>query len=77
MKPTTRQLPAVPFTNGAGLGPRLLNINEVAELMNVKPRFIRRLIEERRISYLKIGKFIRFDPTELDNWIQNCQIQAS
>jgi len=27
--------------------------------LNVKERFIRRLVAERRISFLKLGKFIR------------------
>ena len=53
----------------------LLDIEQAAERLNVSPRFIRRLIAQRRIDYLKIGKFIRFQPDELDSWIENQRVQ--
>lgn len=54
---------------------QLLDIAQAAERLNLTPRFIRRLIAERRIDYLKIGKFIRFHPTELDAWIERQRIE--
>lgn len=54
---------------------QLLDIAQAAERLNVSPRFVRRLIAERRIDYLKIGKFIRFHPAELDAWIERQRIQ--
>jgi len=54
---------------------QLLDIAQAAERLNVTPRFIRRLIAERRIDYLKIGKFIRFHPSDLDTWIEHQRIQ--
>ncbi len=53
----------------------LLDIDQAAERLNVTPRFIRRLIAQRRIDYLKIGKFIRFHPDDLDNWIEHQRIE--
>ena len=53
----------------------LLDINQAAERLNVTPRFIRRLIAQRRIDYLKIGKFIRFHTDDLDSWIEDQRIQ--
>ena len=53
----------------------LLDIEQVAERLNVSPRFIRRLIAQRRIDYLKIGRFIRFQPDELDSWIEDQRVQ--
>ncbi|MEO6653113.1 MAG: helix-turn-helix domain-containing protein [Ilumatobacteraceae bacterium] len=47
---------------------RYLTIDEVAELLGVKPCFVRRLVWERRIPYYKIGKFVRFDPDEIEAW---------
>jgi len=55
--------------------PPLLDISQAAEQLNVTPRFIRRLIAQRRIDYLKIGKFIRFHPDDLNNWIEHQRIQ--
>ncbi|MFI9104290.1 helix-turn-helix domain-containing protein [Streptomyces fildesensis] len=38
---------------------RLLSVEEAAEALNTKPRFVRRLIEERRIEYIKVGAHVR------------------
>ncbi len=54
----------------------LLNIDGAADYLNVSPRFIRRLVAQRRITYLKIGKFIRFDQDELDEWAQQQRVGA-
>ncbi len=51
---------------------KLVDVNAAAEALCVTPRFIRRLVAEQRIPFLKIGKFIRFDPNELADWL-DCQ----
>ncbi|MFC6065091.1 excisionase family DNA-binding protein [Streptomyces ochraceiscleroticus] len=38
---------------------RLLTVQEVAERLGTTVRFPRRLIEERRIEYVKIGRHVR------------------
>jgi len=48
---------------------RLLNISEVADVLNVDVRHVRRLVHERRIPYLKWGHLLRFDPTEIQAWL--------
>ena len=55
---------------------RLLDIDGAADYLNVSPRFIRRLVAQRRVSYLKIGKFVRFDQDELDDWVQAQRVDA-
>jgi excisionase family DNA binding protein len=47
----------------------LLDIAGVAERLSVTERFIRRLVFERRIPFLKIGHFVRFEPAEIERWI--------
>jgi excisionase family DNA binding protein len=42
------------------LGPRLLTIQEVAELLNVPERWVRDKVTERAIPFTKIGKHVRF-----------------
>ena len=54
----------------------LIDIGEAAELLGVTPRFIRRLIHERRIPHHKIGKFIRFRPSDLERWIAERAVDA-
>jgi excisionase family DNA binding protein len=55
----------------------LLDVNQVAERLCVSPRFVRRLIDERRIPFYKLGKFVRFDPAEIDAWIDARRVQAA
>jgi excisionase family DNA binding protein len=38
---------------------RLLTVQQVAELLGTTVRFPRRLIEERRIEYVKVGRHVR------------------
>ena len=47
----------------------LLDVDALAERLGVTPRFVRRLVHERRVPVLKIGKFVRFDPREIEGWI--------
>jgi len=54
---------------------QLLTINEVATRLGVTPRFVRRLVAERRIVFHRIGKFIRFDPVEVDALIDEGRVE--
>ena len=51
----------------------LLDVHALAERLGVTPRFIRRLVHERRVPFLKLGKFVRFDRREIDEWIDECR----
>ena len=53
----------------------LLDVHGAAERLGVTDRFIRRLVEERRIPFHKIGKLVRFDPVEVDRWIDTCRVE--
>jgi excisionase family DNA binding protein len=48
---------------------RLLNITELAEVLGVNTRHVRRLVAERRIPFIKWGHLIRFDPVEVVRWL--------
>lgn len=48
---------------------RPLSVPEAAERLGVTPRFVRRLVAERRIPYLKLGRHVRFDPADLDAFL--------
>jgi excisionase family DNA binding protein len=30
---------------------------------------VRRLVAEKRVPYLKVGKLVRFDPDEIKQWL--------
>jgi excisionase family DNA binding protein len=45
---------------------RYLNPEEAEAYLNVSVGFIRRMASERRVRHYRLGKFIRFDPADLD-----------
>jgi excisionase family DNA binding protein len=47
----------------------LLTVDQAAERLATKPRFIRRLIAERRIPYVKLGSHVRIDASDVDAFI--------
>ena len=50
---------------------RLLTVAEAAELLNTSQRFPRRLIEERRIRFVRIGpRHVRIPESALREFIQ-------
>jgi excisionase family DNA binding protein len=49
--------------------PTLVDIEAVAGALGISMRQVRRLVAENRIPYLRIGHLIRFDPVELNRWI--------
>ena len=56
--------------------PALMNIDQVADRLGVSVRHARRLVAERRIPYVKWGHLLRFDPCEVDRWIEECAVPA-
>ena len=59
---------------GFDRGRALVDIAALAERLDVSVRFVRRLVHERRVPFLKIGKFIRFDPDEIDSWLDSHRV---
>ena len=53
---------------------RFLNVEELAGWLGVEVVFVRRLIAERRIPFVKIGRFVRFDPEEIAAWIDGQRV---
>ena len=55
----------------------LIDIDEVAERLGVSTRYVRRLVAERRIAYLKVGRLLRFDADVVDAWLAACGVNAN
>ncbi len=51
----------------------LIDVAALAKELGVTQRFVRRLVAEHRVPFLKIGKFVRFDPREIDEWVDACR----
>ncbi len=47
----------------------LLSVEDVAGRLCVPKRFVYRLVEERRIPHTKLGRYLRFDPADVDAFI--------
>ncbi len=47
----------------------LIDIGDVATLLGRSERFVRRLVEENRISFIKVGKYVMFRRSDVDEWI--------
>ena len=69
---TTTSNPPVPRAQRSPL----LDTDEVAVALRVTPRLVRRLVAERRIPFVKVGRFVRFDPGELDVWLDQQRVEV-
>lgn len=58
-----------PEGRGATAEKELVDINWVAKRLGVKVRHVRRLVFEKRIPVIKWGHLLRFDPEEIEEWI--------
>lgn len=47
----------------------LIDIGDVATLLGRSERFVRRLVEENRISFIKVGKYVMFRRSDVEDWI--------
>jgi PTS system nitrogen regulatory IIA component len=53
-----------------------LKIKDVAELLSVSETTIRRWLSDGRIPAYKINQQYRFNRTEIENWMLNCQAKS-
>jgi excisionase family DNA binding protein len=54
--------------------PQLLTMDQLAENLGVTSRHVRRLVDERRVPFLGVGRFIRFDPAEIAEWLYSRRV---
>ena len=54
----------------------LLDVAGLAGHLGVSERFVRRLVDQRRIPFHKIGKYVRFSPEEVNRWLARCRVDA-
>lgn len=51
----------------------LWDIGAVASRLGVQVRHVRRLVSERRIPFIKWGRLLRFDPAEIEAWLDEAR----
>ena len=67
---------SAPTTRINGEPRPMLDVEALAQRLGVNVRFIRRLVDERRIPFYKVGKLVRFDPDEISRWIAARRVAA-
>jgi excisionase family DNA binding protein len=53
---------------------RLVDLPAVADQLGVTDRYVRRLVAERRIPYIKFGRLLRFDLVEVEQWLERSRV---
>jgi excisionase family DNA binding protein len=56
---------------------KLLTVEEAAERLGTSVRFLRRLIAERRIAFVRVGRHVRIDPADLEAFIAAGRVEAN
>ena len=51
--------------------PQLLTIDQPTQRLGITERHGRRLVAERHVPYLKVGKLVRLDPSEIAAWLDH------
>lgn len=52
----------------------MLSVEQVAKKLQVSTRTIYYWVEKRKIPYYKIGQGLRFDETEIEEWIKQKRV---
>ncbi|MFE3201459.1 excisionase family DNA-binding protein [Embleya sp. NPDC059237] len=56
---------------------RLLTVPQAADRLNVGERFVRRLMAERRITFIRIGRHVRIPQDAADAFIRAGLVEPS
>lgn len=54
----------------------LISVEQLADELNVSVRYVRRIVAERRIPYVKVGHLIRFQRDEVQRWVDANRVDA-
>ena len=75
--------PAEPLQNVNDLPPgsryvpeRLLTVQEAGEMLNTGERFPRRLIAERRIRFVRVGRHVRIPESAIADYVAAQTVEA-
>jgi excisionase family DNA binding protein len=56
---------------------KLLTVEGAADRLGTSVRFVRRLIVERRIAYVKVGRHVRIAEADLAEFVAAGRVEAS
>jgi excisionase family DNA binding protein len=56
---------------------RLIGIEELSQYLDIPVSSLYFMRYQRRIPYVKIGRTLKFDKTEIDKWIEERKVKAN
>jgi excisionase family DNA binding protein len=65
-----------PANSGPEPGTRFLSVEQVAEMLAVQPSWVYKQVQSRRLAAHKIGHYLRFDPADIEAFIQRSRVEA-
>jgi excisionase family DNA binding protein len=54
----------------------LYTAEQAAERMNITPRYVRRLIAERRIAFVRLGRHVRISEADIEAFLTAGRVEA-
>jgi excisionase family DNA binding protein len=54
---------------------KLLTVDQAAEAFGTTARFPRRLIAERRIRFVRVGRHVRIPASAVDDFVRECTVE--
>jgi excisionase family DNA binding protein len=54
---------------------RFVGIDELAKYLGMSKNTVRYWVFTRQIPYCKIGRSVRFEKQEIDNWVNNKKVK--
>lgn len=54
----------------------LISVDELGEMLGTGPRMPRRLVQERRIPFVKVGRHVRFRLADVAEWLEANTVEA-
>lgn len=53
----------------------LMSIHEVSTMLGMAVHTIYSWVNQRKIPYVKVGRLLRFDPKDIENWISKNKVE--
>jgi len=54
---------------------RLVNVEEVAQMLDMRTSTIYKWVSQRRIPFVKCGRLTKFDLQRIDEWIKESSVE--
>ena len=54
----------------------LYNSKQIAEYLGYSESYIRQLVCAKKIPYVKLGRSLRFEESDIQAWIESCKVKV-